>query len=91
MLLGKAPPAAFPLLTEMTTIHAGEFQMGSNDTDADDDEQPVHTVYLDTFYIDLHEVTNAQYKQFVDTNPLWGKIAFQVNTRMATIETLGGK
>ena len=73
MLLGKAPPAAFPLLSEMTTIRAGEFQMGSNDTDADDDEQPVHTVYLDTFYIDLHEVTNAQYKQFVDTNPQWGK------------------
>ena len=25
------------------------------------------------FYIDRHEVTNAQYKQFVDTNPLWQK------------------
>ena len=73
MLHGKAPPEPPPLLSEMATIHAGEFQMGSNDTDADDDEQPVHTVYLDTFYIDRHEVTNAQYKKFVDENPRWQK------------------
>ena len=73
MMLGKAPPPSPPPPSEMATIHAGEFQMGSNDTDADDDEQPVHTVYLDTFYIDRYEVTNAQYKQFIDANPLWQK------------------
>jgi len=48
----------------MALILAGEFQMGSNDGDSD--EKPVHTVYLDAFYIDKYEVTNAQYKKFID-------------------------
>ena len=49
------------------------FQMGSEDEDAYDDEQPVHTVHVDAFYMDIHEVTNAQYKAFVDANPPWQK------------------
>ena len=57
----------------MELIPAGEFQMGSTDADADDDEKPVHTVYVDAFYIDRHEVTNAAYKKFVDANPQWQK------------------
>lgn len=55
----------------MVLIPAGEFQMGSNDGDSD--EKPVHTVYVDAFYMDIYEVTNAQYKQFVNANPQWGK------------------
>ena len=57
----------------MVLIPAGEFQMGSDDEDADDDEQPVHTVYVDAFYMDEYEVTNAQFKAFVDANPHWQK------------------
>lgn len=48
----------------MVLIPAGEFRMGSND--GEDDEKPVHTVYLDAFYIDMYEVTNLQYKNFLD-------------------------
>ena len=55
----------------MVLIPAGEFQMGSND--GDNDEKPVHTVYVDAFYMDKYEVTNAQYKRFVDANPEWRK------------------
>ena len=46
----------------MVLIPAGEFQMGSNDYIK---EQPVHTVYVDAFYMDVHEVTVGQYNQFV--------------------------
>ncbi|MDE0424918.1 MAG: SUMF1/EgtB/PvdO family nonheme iron enzyme [Candidatus Poribacteria bacterium] len=56
--------------SDMILIPAGEFQMGSNDNT---DEKPVHTVYIDAFYIDKHEVTNAQYKAFVDANSQWRK------------------
>ena len=66
-----APKPAIPSVpSDMVLIPAGEFQMGSNDNT---DEKPVHTVYIDAFYIDKYEVTNAQYKAFIDTNPQWQK------------------
>jgi formylglycine-generating enzyme required for sulfatase activity len=48
-------------------VPAGEFLMGSTDADADaeDDEKPQHTVYLDAFWIDRTEVTKDQYQQCV--------------------------
>ena len=58
---------------EMMLIPAGEFLMGSDGEGARDDEKPVHTVYLDDFYIDKYPVTNAQYKEFLDANPIWNK------------------
>ena len=69
------PPAAekMPIPKGMVLIPAGEFQIGSNDAEADDDEQPVRTVYVDAFYMDETEVTNAQFKEFVLENPRWQK------------------
>ena len=61
------------LYANMVLIPAGEFQMGGNDNDAENDEKPMHTVYIDAFYIDKDEVTNAQYKKFIDANPQWRK------------------
>ena len=57
----------------MVSIPAGEFQMGSNDPESQTDEQPVHTVYVDAFFMDEHEVTNLEYKKFVLANPRWSK------------------
>ena len=44
-------------------VPAGEFEMGS--TDGEDDEEPVHMVYLDAYWIDQTEVTNAMYARCV--------------------------
>jgi serine/threonine-protein kinase len=48
----------------MFFIPAGEFEMGSEGND--EDEKPVHTVYLDAFWIDQFEVTNALYARCVE-------------------------
>ena len=58
----------------MVLIPAGEFLMGSNS--GNDDEKPVHTVSIDAFYMDKYEVTNAQYKRFVDANPEWAEVTY---------------
>ena len=60
-------------IDEVVVIPAGEFQMGGSDSDAEIDEHPVHTVDVNAFYIHKYEVTNAQYKNFVDANPQWQK------------------
>jgi formylglycine-generating enzyme required for sulfatase activity len=48
----------------MRLVPAGEFPMGSNNGESD--ERPVHTVHLDSYYIDKYEVTNAFYKACAD-------------------------
>ena len=47
-------------------VPAGEFTMGSDDGDSD--EKPQHQVYLDAFWIDQTEVTNAMYAKCVEAN-----------------------
>jgi len=48
---------------EIVTIPGGQFLMGNNS--GEPDERPQHAVTLDTFKIDAHEVTNAQFEQCV--------------------------
>jgi formylglycine-generating enzyme required for sulfatase activity len=48
----------------MVFVLAGDFTMGSND--GSNDEKPAHTVYLDSFWIDKFEVTNAQWKKCME-------------------------
>ncbi len=64
-----------PDIAREVLIPAGEFQMGAadNDEDAEPDELPVHTVYVDAFYMDAHEVTHLEYQQFLLENPSWQK------------------
>ncbi len=48
-------------------VPAGNFLMGSTDSDpnAQAEEKPQHTVYLDSFWIDQTDVTNAMYAKCV--------------------------
>jgi len=63
----------------MVLVPAGEFIMGTNRTDPENthlkigtvkplykDQRPEHKVHLDAFYIDQYEVTNFEYKKFID-------------------------
>jgi formylglycine-generating enzyme required for sulfatase activity len=51
-------------LGSMAYIPAGEFIQGTNIRHAD--EGPEHKVYLGGYYIDIYEVTNYEYKRFID-------------------------
>lgn len=60
----KRGPSSVSGTESMVLIPAGEFQMGS---DANSDhESPKHIVYVDAFYMDKYEVTNAQYAAFLN-------------------------
>lgn len=50
----------------MVLIPGGTFQMGADNEQASSDELPKHTVRVTPFYMDITEVTNAQFKKFVD-------------------------
>ncbi len=51
--------------SKMLLIPAGSFQMGDQFNQGDPDEQPLHRIILDQFYMDETEVTNRQYQVFV--------------------------
>ena len=70
----------------MALIPAGEFDMGSNDAEAENYEQPVRRVYVDAFYMDETEVTNLQFKEFLLENPQWQK--GRVNAQFANANYL---
>lgn len=53
-------------LTGMVLIPGGEFMMGGDNEQASEDEYPKHLVCISPFYMDETEVTNAQFRQFVD-------------------------
>ena len=51
--------------SQMVEVKAGEFLMGSNAVEAQDNERPLHKVYLDTYWIDRYPVTCGQYYRFM--------------------------
>jgi formylglycine-generating enzyme required for sulfatase activity len=64
----------------MKRIPGGEFIMGTDETDSYDHERPAHRVNVKRFWMDVTEVTNAEFKAFVDAtgyvtiaerNPSW--------------------
>lgn len=66
----------YPAPEGMVWIPGGEFSMGAADLSDEEmndvgmhathDSRPIHRVYVDGFWMDSTEVTNAQFKRFVD-------------------------
>ena len=50
----------------MVLIPSGIFNMGAEDNQGFEDEYPKHKVKINSFWIDETEVTNSQFKKFVD-------------------------
>jgi formylglycine-generating enzyme required for sulfatase activity len=57
--LANGPPG-------MVWVPGGEFTMGTDDESAWPDERPAHRVRVDGFWMDQTEVTNAQFRAFVE-------------------------
>jgi formylglycine-generating enzyme required for sulfatase activity len=51
--------------TRMVLVPEGTFLMGSQPVEGDPDEIPQRTIYLSSYYIDLSEVTQAKYTDFL--------------------------
>lgn len=49
----------------MVFIKGGSFEMGGNNDQADADEFPKHRKKVDSFWMDIHEVTNQQFSEFI--------------------------
>lgn len=67
-------PAPGPAPEGMVWVPGGEFSMGSDESGESlcrqpgvtRDAQPIHRVYVDGFWMDATEVTNAQFEKFVN-------------------------
>lgn len=74
-------------LNNMVLIPSDTFLMGATDGGGRSDEYPAHNVYVDSFWMDIHEVTNAEFREFVDATgyitvaeriPLWEELQGQM-------------
>jgi len=54
----KAPPG-------MVYVPEGYFQMGQSSSESED-QKPMHFVYTSAYFIDKYEVSNTEYKKFLD-------------------------
>jgi formylglycine-generating enzyme len=71
----------------MVWINGGSFRMGADNSQASEDEYPKHDVSVDGFWIDVAEVTNARFAEFVkatgyrttaEQNPQWKDLKKQL-------------
>ena len=59
----KDSPILKELKSQMQLIPAGKFAMGAEAWG--EYESPIHEVFVDNFYIDIHQVTNEEFNEFV--------------------------
>jgi formylglycine-generating enzyme required for sulfatase activity len=70
------------ILPELVEVPGGAATLGSDDSDAFDNEQPVHQVEVAPFYLARRPVTNAEYGCFIraggyDTERYWPPAGWQ--------------
>ncbi|MDH6104582.1 ergothioneine biosynthesis protein EgtB [Anabaenopsis tanganyikae CS-531] len=80
-------------ITEMILIPAGEFEQGSDDVYALDNERPAHKRYLETYYIDRYPVTCGQYRLFMaaggyDDSRWWSAAGWKWRENQQVIQPL---
>jgi len=84
--IGKAS-SLFGSNDEMVLIQGGNFVMGGDSIWGRSDEFPKHRVQISSFYMDRHEVTNGQFRTFIEAThyvttaekkPEWEEIRKQV-------------
>src|SRR5882724_8615564 len=51
---------------DLVYVPAGSFKMGDNFNDGESRERPVHVVELDAFYIAKYEMSNGEWKKFLN-------------------------
>ncbi len=66
----RPPREATAAPPDMVWIPGGDFTMGSDHPLGRKDELPLHQVHVDGFWMDVTEVTNAQFRKFVETTGL---------------------
>jgi formylglycine-generating enzyme required for sulfatase activity len=59
-------PQATASTKGMVLIEGGTFLMGADNEQGRRDEYPKHQVKVKSFYMDTHEVTNAQFRKFIE-------------------------
>lgn len=61
-------------LPEMIFIPGGTFQMGDDFHEGNSNELPVHSVSLSPFFMSRYEITNGQYREFLNSTLNQGQI-----------------
>ncbi len=74
---GADIPADAPKRDEMVYIPGGYFLMGERGADPKRDTFPMRLVYVSPFLIDKYQVTNEEYRKFVDHVKATGESWFQ--------------
>ena len=78
--------------SEIVLIPVGSFEMGDHHFNEEStDTQPVHTVDVDEFYMDVTEMTNAQYEVFVQPRGWNTAVYWTKSTCPVGLQSTGGR
>ncbi|MDP6942495.1 MAG: SUMF1/EgtB/PvdO family nonheme iron enzyme, partial [Planctomycetota bacterium] len=75
----QAPGPPPPPRPDMVEIAGGTFDMGDHAGVGQSDERPVHSVTLDSFYMDQYEVTNQKFADYLNSAYAQGTVTVSSN------------